>query len=59
MINKKLAYLVNNPSDLLDVLKLINKEDKLTQHSKNIKRYLETKFDTSSIIIKQILNDEN
>ena len=57
MIDNNLAYSVNNASDLLNVLKFINQEDKLQKHSKDIKEYIETKFDTSSIIIKEILCD--
>ena len=58
MINNKLAYSINNSSELFNVLKLINQDDKLIKYSKNIKRYLETKLDSSSIITKQILNHE-
>ena len=58
MITNELAYLINNSSDLFNVIELIKEDNKLEQHSKNIKEYLETKFDASSIIIKQILNDE-
>ena len=58
MINNKLAYSINNSSELFNVLKLINQDDKLIKYSENIKRYLETKLDASSIITKQILSDE-